>query len=176
MFHGIKARFIPDLLDPFDLEDVTPNDRTIFKLVLRGGSILRGPSHGLLGKPDGTPLITSTDLLQLLLSKDKSLRGESSSDAQGIYETGSQYGLGDRTHDNVFKTNLASILIYPSKRTRIVFRETINPSISSIVAAQSFKTKRIIVSLNTINADDRTKIDETVDILSTDNLKNSKKY
>ena len=172
LFHGIKARFIPDLLDPFDLEDVTPNDRTIFKLVLRGGSILRGPSHGLLGKPDGTPLITSTDLVQLLLSKDKSLRGESSSDAQGIYETGSQYGLGDRTHDNVFKTNLASILIYPSKRTRIVFRETINPSISSIVAAQSFKTKRIIVSLNTINADDRTKIDETVDILSTDNLKN----
>lgn len=173
LFHAIKARFIPDLLDPFDLEDITPNDRTIFKLVLRGGSILRGPTHGLLGKPDGTPLITSADLVRLLLAKDNSLRGESSSDSQGIYETGSQYGLSDRLHNNTFKKNTASVLIYPSKRTRIVFREVLNPSISSIIAAQSFKTKRIIVSLNTINADDRTKIDETVDILSTDNLNNS---
>ena len=99
IFHRINGNFPPGRPDLFGNSAIKISDEPIQKSVLhlRGGTISRGPGHGLILPPK---LSTPEDLRKanLIRSSDNFNAGSDETDSIGYYETTSEYGSNNINH------------------------------------------------------------------------------
>lgn len=99
IFHRINGNFPPGRPDLFGNSLIKISDEPIQKSVLhlRGGTISRGPGHGLILPPK---LSTPEDLRKanLIRSSDNFNAGSDETDSIGYYETTSEYGNNNINH------------------------------------------------------------------------------
>jgi PKD repeat protein len=99
IFHRINGNFPPGRPDLFGNSAIKVSDEPKQKSVLhlRGGTISRGPGHGLILPPK---LSTPEDLRKanLIRSSDNFNAGSDETDSIGYYETTSEYGNNNINH------------------------------------------------------------------------------
>jgi hypothetical protein len=116
LFDSINGDFIPDLYDPWDV-----NQGTDAALYLRGSAIYRGRAHGItLNEVQVAQTGINIDLIQVSNSAN---RGSDTSAADGVYRTQSPYGFGGITHraDHQYGVTYTFNNWYTSKQHRAVF-------------------------------------------------------
>lgn len=118
LFDSILGDFIPDLDDPFDLH----NGGTPHVLYLKGASFLRAPAHGITYDNNGD--IATTGTVSVVRTFDSSSGGtDSTFTTEGVYETGTPYGLGTKNHTiNYYTIAVNWNPAYTSIRQRVVYR------------------------------------------------------
>jgi len=118
LFDAIVGDFIPDLDDPFDVHEAGPNPT----LYLHGASFLRAPAHGITYNSAGD--IATTGTVSVVRTFDSSSGGaDSTFTTEGVYETGTPYGLGTKNHTITYYTVVVNWNpAYTSIRQRVVYR------------------------------------------------------
>lgn len=118
LFDSINGDFIPDLDDPFDVHKAGPNPT----LYLHGASFLRAPAHGITYNSAGD--IATTGTVSVVRTFDSSTGGaDSTFTTEGVYETGTPYGLGTKNHTITYYTVVVNWNpAYTSIRQRVVYR------------------------------------------------------
>jgi len=118
LFDSIVGDFIPDLDDPFDVH----NGGTPHVLYLKGASFLRAPAHGITYDNNGD--IATTGTVSVVRTFDSSSGGtDSTFTTEGVYETGTPYGLGTKNHTiNYYTIAVNWNPAYTSIRQRVVYR------------------------------------------------------